>query len=594
MRAAPSRVLRPTREAARRFPALDWLLREHGPLLRGAILTPPRTREHEGSIAAATTACAFEDAMALTPELAEALRADGWDLPVLGDTRGLDNLAALRWTLGRYAHDLRRCTRLMGFTHGGRPTYMVDYWVATRSLCFYLDARLADEAASFAEILRPDIVPPGTILYGDVEGTYARRVTQQLGYTVSAGDLCNLSVTSSIPSDPAKLRRPSAPCAAPLDPDAVYVSWNGFDGDCPIGVGAFGFLALREAPPDADAPFGIWFHPHMLDLFPTMAQWWSERGHGQLDIVASLNDGGVAPWTEAGRTGWRESYRSVLQRANGLFQVFNVFYETEDNVQEVLAGPLDWPFVILGYNCEHYLPEEGATRWKLLGNTVYCNQGCRGGGTAGANAIRAAIAGTHAGTPAFVMAKQWGPHGRFLESATEAMRALQADPPPGRRLVFLPPRDLAATWRTWAASARPEMAASVWPGPNGVRFRPSPLHPSVPIPFRPRPFDKDTCTWRQCGETAPLDPAFQLGYAERLHALRATLADRPADRLVVSVEVAPGKEAAVRRFHLLQAIEVAAAGAADAFQAATPAAAAQLQAELRQFHGLRDTPVLVT
>lgn len=613
----PYPVERPTFDATRRFPALDWLLREHGALLRGAILTPPRTREHEGSIAAATTACAFEDAIALTAELAEALRSEGWDFSVLGDTRGMDNLAALRWTVARYARDPRRCTRLMGFTHGGRPTWMVDYWIATRSLVFYLDARLADEAAAFDEILRPDTVPPGTILYGDVEGTYARRVTQQLGYTVSAGDLCNLSVTSSIPSAPDKLRRPSPPRAAPVAPDAAYVSWNGFDGDCPIGVGAFGYLALREAPPDADAPFGIWFHPHMLDLFPTMAEWWSKRGHGQLDIVASMNDGGVAPWTAEGRAGWRESYRSVLARSNGLFQVFNVFYETEDIIQEVLAGPLDWPFAILGYNCEHYLPEEGPTRWKLLGNTVYCNQGCRGGGAEGAQAIRDAIAGTPAGTPAFVMAKQWGPHGRFLESATEAMRALQANPPLGRKLVFLPPRDLAATWRAWAAVARPAMADSVWPGPNGVRFKPTPVHPKVPVAFRPRPMPNDLSEgtrrvpcgiapdalaalvdavagprcW-QCGDTAPLDRAAVLGYAQGVAALRAAIAGRPSDRLVVPIEVAPGKDAAIARFHLLQAIEVAAPGAADAFVATGPDAASRLRSEVSRFHALRDTAVL--
>ena len=174
---------------------------------------------------------------------------------------------------------------------------------------------------------------------------------------------------------PFERTRPSASSTAPGPPsrtDFAFVGWNGLDGDCPVSV-ALTATALREAPPEADAPIGLWFHPHMIDLFPTMAQWWSERGNGQLDIVASLNDGGVAPWTEEGRRGWRESYRSLMARSNGLFQVFNVFYETEDVVQDTLAAPLDWPFVILGYDPGHYRIENEPTRWKL-GNTVYCSQ----------------------------------------------------------------------------------------------------------------------------------------------------------------------------------------------------------------------------
>ncbi len=616
----PSR--RPALREESPHPALDWMLREHGGLLRGMVLTPPRTREAEGCIAAATAACAFEDAIALSERLAEELRGEGWSFALRGDTRGLDNLAALRWTLDRYGSDPRRCTRLMGFTHGGRPTYMVDYWVATRCLCFYLDARLAEEAAASGKILRPEIAPPGTILYGDVEGTCARRVTQQLGYTVSAGDLCNLSVTSSIPSAPARICHPPAPRALPAEPDAAYVSWNGFDGDNPVGAGAYGYLALREAPAEADAPFGMWFHPHMVDLFPTMAEWWSRRAGANLDVVASMNDGGVAPWTEEGRRGWREAYRSVLERSNGLFQVFNVFYETEENVREAIAGPLGWPFAILGYNSEHYLPEEGPTRWRRLGGTVYCNQGCPGGGEAGAASIRRATEASPAGEPVFVMAQINGPHGCFLERATEAMRALRANPTAGRRLVFLPPRDLAATWRAWAETARPAQASSVWPGPNGLRFRPTPLRPDASVPFRPRPVGEGAGSrpvvriaadlpedavsdevkrlraaagrpaWWVCGEAAPLDRSAVLAYALRVAALRRAVEERPEDRVAVPVALEAGTRAEVLRYHLLEALEVAAPGSVDAFFALGPEPPERLRLELEQFAFLRPAAVL--
>ncbi len=620
----PYPVEHPTLDGAKRYPALDWLLREHGSLLRGAILSPPRLREHEGSIAAATTACAFEHAIALTPDLAGHVRAEGWDLPVLGDTRGLDNLAALRWQLGRYVDDPRRNRRVMGFTHGGRPCWMIDYWVATYSFCFYLDARLPEESAAFGEILNPDRVPPGTILYGDVEGTDARYVTQQLGYTVSAGPLPNLSVTSSIPGDPARLRRPPAPKAHPVDPDTAYVSWNALDGDCPVGVGTYGYLALREAPPDADAPVGLWFHPHMIDLFPTMAQWWSERGNDRLDIVASLNDGGVAPWTEAGRAGWRESYRSLMERSNGLFQVFNVFYETEDVVQETLGGPLDWPFVILGYDPGHYRIVNEPTRWKRLGDTVYCSQGCDARGPTGADAIRTLIEAQPAGTPAFVMARLCGPHGTFLETATAAMRALQADPPAGRRLVFLPPRDLAATWRAWADATRPCAPASVWPGPDAGLYEQTPLHPAAIRGRHPRPplsaaetklarlpAEADPATIKTHIESVSADepvcwllgagidePSAGAGadpfeYAGRLAQLRTQLAARPQSRLAVELQAGPSREDVLRRYALFRAMEVAAVGAVDAVRIASPEQASRIAAELRQFHSLRDVPVVI-
>ncbi|MGI6496712.1 MAG: hypothetical protein ACOX5G_11650 [Kiritimatiellia bacterium] len=620
----PYPVEHPALDGSKRYPALDWLLREHGSLLHGAVLTPPRIREHEGSIAAATTAAAFEHAIALTPDIAAHLHDEGWTFPVLGSTIGLDNLAALRWQIARYADDSRRNGRVMGFTHGGRPCWMIDYWVATYSFCFYLDARLPEESAAFAEILNPDLMPPGAILYGDVEGTDARFVAQQLGYTVSAGDLCNLSVTSSIPSEPARLRRPPAPRAHPVEPDFAFVGWNGLDGDCPVGVGAYGYLALREAPPEADAPIGLWFHPHMIDLFPTMAQWWSERGNGQLDIVASLNDGGVAPWTEEGRRGWRESYRSLMARSNGLFQVFNVFYETEDVVQDTLAAPLDWPFVILGYDPGHYRIENEPTRWKLLGNTVYCSQGCDARGSKGADAIRALIDAQPAGTPAFVMARLCGSEGRFLETATAAMRALRADPPAGRRLVFLPPRDLAATWRAWAEASRPVAPPSVWPGPDGARFEQTPLHPDairgrLPHPRsleadahrRTLPADMDVagitaavaavpaevpvCWLLGTGvdERAESNGAWLFDYAKRLMHLHVCQKNRPHARVAVALEAHASKEAVLRRYHLFRALEVAAVGAVDAFHVPIPERAVRIVAELRQFHSLRHVPVHV-
>ena len=44
---------------------------------------------------------------------------------------------------------------------------MIDYWVATYSFCFYLDARLPGNPPLSRRFSTR--MPPGAILYGDVE-----------------------------------------------------------------------------------------------------------------------------------------------------------------------------------------------------------------------------------------------------------------------------------------------------------------------------------------------------------------------------------------------------------------------------------------
>ncbi len=611
----PYPVRRAELNASSEFPALEYLLRNYGHFLRGMVLSPRKERGCEGAIAASVTACAFEDAIPVS----DGLRAFvGEVLPGLNaaaDVRGMENIEALRHTVSRYGRRPDRCRKLMGFTHGGRPSFMVDYWVAVRALCFYLDAMIAEEALAFEEILNSEIIPEGAIIYGDVEGTFARRMTQMLGYTVSAGDLCNLSVTSSVPpSGGAALRRPPAPAAVEAEPDAAYVAWNMLDGDCPVGVGVYGYLALREAP--RIVPSGMWFHPHMIDLFPAMAEWWSRRMAGTADVIASMNDGGVAPWTESGRSAWRESYRSVISRSNGLFGAFNVFYENEDTVNEVLSGPLGWRFVILGYNCEHYLHAEGPSRWRQVGGCVYCSQGCM----SDADSIRAAAADVPEGKPAFIMARRHGPHGRFMDEVAEAMADLISNPPAGRKVVFLRPSDLAETWAAWNRAHGGGEAVCVWPGPLGERFRPVPdrvvretrISPCRTVPCRvvlpcgcsEEDFGEAVKRARSSGsvpsgavwELSPDDAEYgggALHFGEKVRLLRRIVSGPEGWAAGVRMRTASGREEQKRMFLFIGALEAASCEGIDAFIADGESSAEALRRQMRIFPAFGNAAVLM-
>ena len=175
--------------------------------------------------------------------------------------------------------------------------------------------------------------------------------------------------------------------------------------------------------------------------------------------MPSMNDGGASN-TKEGQAGWRQQYLQYFNQCNGAMQTICV-------LGPLTAGGMashirDFPVI---YSVHGYQGSIGKAemKWRLDGNTVRSNMI----GPAGADnaetlrLVRGAMQKSKPGEPVFLIVRlglgtnsQFNTRRGILQAAMahQIMEALKKDPTINRQLHFVPPRDLAATWKAWHQS----------------------------------------------------------------------------------------------------------------------------------------------
>ncbi|MBC7351249.1 MAG: hypothetical protein H5U08_02735 [Thermogutta sp.] len=328
----------------KRYPALSYLVRRYKDVPKGKVLCPAAGKASSGARAAAVNVCTFEGAIALTERLDAYLREEGVNLPLLADTRSMDELAAFDWSVARYMSHPQRNKQLLGFQGdiGSNTPIMVDYFVATGTFCYFLDTETINdpepEDAKFDVLADVRHYPPGVPHIGPVEGAHVIQRIQKRGHLPVCGFVANGSVTSSVPTD-SQAFRPAESKAHPIENDALYLAWEIHDDGDALDVNSLVMYgALRIDPALGTFPAGVRVNPYLIDLNPALFAWFASRP--QTQVVASLTDGG-ASYTPEGQMAWVTTYRRYRAFSNGALQILNFFGPAKKKFIEALDFPCD-------------------------------------------------------------------------------------------------------------------------------------------------------------------------------------------------------------------------------------------------------------
>ena len=203
--------------------------------------------------------------------IATADLASQYDLPILADLRGkfATKLDAYNWLLDNYWTQLT--PRLLTAISPTTPN-LRDYIVATKSLVFWLDPEVPEEAALFAQILQK--VAPDTPYMGwFVGGHESSGVTlcSQNGVVVGAADfLDNATVLGGVP---ASISQSQPPVKTPKLEKKIYLTFTFSDGDN-LQYDQHRLRTIWDDPNRGTVPLNWSISPLLLDAAPIMLHYY--------------------------------------------------------------------------------------------------------------------------------------------------------------------------------------------------------------------------------------------------------------------------------------------------------------------------------
>jgi len=465
-------------DPTRKYPALSYLLARYGHLLKGKIVAPPEENPWPAGVAefhrmyndksikarftttgariAALTACGFEDALLVTPAIDAYLKAEGFDLPLIADTRGMDRIGAFTWMRDRYLDHPLRNRRMIAF-HDNKSFLspnMHDYWVATRTFCvFLLQKESPAEKQLLESLLTLEHFDAGAPFFGSIESSGAGKMGTQSHFPPVYGCTINATVTSSFELPPERFGKPAATKAPErVDPNGIYIQFIGSDGDAVDFMQGFIYKDLRAKTDSTPSAFRI--NAYMIDLFPTMVAWFLQQQSAKnIDIVYNSIDGGI-PESDAGVAAFNQHYRAYAAAVDaGNFRLHHFFEGVGNAKRERALAGVDVDLVICGYkgppnkSKRQYLPQ-----LRLTGSTVELAQ-------IGQNYLNApgivdyvVEAAKYAvdGEPLFLPVRGGQAQGIGTSAIFDAAaRALRRRDWGGRTLYIVRPAEFAATYRLW-------------------------------------------------------------------------------------------------------------------------------------------------
>lgn len=471
----------------KQYPALLWLLDHYVANkqvpVRGKIIAPAATGfDVNMAICAAITASGFEDGLFVSEKTLPFLEANGWGddkLPVLFDLRGKSNLEAARWVIERYGSraDLNKTLAIVQDNGGDLnvPAWF-DYIAATRTLAFFLrTAETGPEKDLYQDLLvGPDPKNPrfpyGTLMIGGVENQKdGIQLLERMGYNPTYGHLPNASVTSALETDPAQFRPAAKRAPLTIDPNGAYIAYNEADGDA-LDFTLTMFKHLLRDPAAGQAPLGFRVNPLLIDLFPTLFEWFTKCHPHNTDLVMSMNDAS-SPYTPEGEAFWRARYKYYFEHCNGAMAIlnhFNPWRPAVDNAFRIGKPEGIQPLMIIA---GHINPAGQDSTLEVRQGVVYARPGVSDEGFIEGKPwdapecsekriqheignIKAHLANNaKPGEPLFIMERGWISTGaRTPGDAFETMKRLRADKSITRNPHFVTPGQLATTFAAYQQS----------------------------------------------------------------------------------------------------------------------------------------------
>ena len=243
--------------------------------------------------------------------IATADLASQYDLPILADLRGkfATKLDAYNWLIDNYWTQLT--PRLLSAISPTTPN-LRDYIVATKSLVFWLDPEVPEEAALFAQILQK--VAPDTPYMGwFVGGHESSGVTlcSQNGVVVGAADfLDNATVLGGVP---ASISQSQPQVTTPRLEKKIYLTFTFSDGDN-LQYDQHRLRTIWDDPNRGTVPLNWSISPLLLDAAPIMLHYYQSTQTPNDLLVAGPSGAG---YTYPGD--WPSSALSTFTKRTGQY-----------------------------------------------------------------------------------------------------------------------------------------------------------------------------------------------------------------------------------------------------------------------------------
>ncbi len=221
--------------------------------------------------------------------IATADLASQYSLPILADLRGqfATKLDAYNWLIDNYWTQLT--PRLLTAISPTTPN-LRDYIVATKSLVFWLDPEIPDEAALFTQILQK--VAPNTPYMGwFVRGHESSGVTlcSQNGVVVGAADfLDNATVLGGVP---APISQSQPQITTPKLENKIYLTFTFSDGDN-LQYDQHRLRTIWDDPNRGKVPLNWTISPLLIDAAPIMLHYYQSTQTPNDLIVAGPSGAG--------------------------------------------------------------------------------------------------------------------------------------------------------------------------------------------------------------------------------------------------------------------------------------------------------------
>lgn len=247
--------------------------------------------------------------------IATADLASQYNLPILADLRGqfATKLDAYNWLIDNYSTQLT--PRLLTAISPTTPN-LRDYIVATKSLVFWLDPEVADEAALFAQILQR--VAPDTPYMGwFVGGHESSGVTlcSQNGVVVGAADfLDNATVLGGVAA-PISQSQPQV--ATPKLEKKIYLTFTFSDGDN-LQYDQHRLRTIWDDPNRGKVPLNWTISPFLVDAAPVMLHYYQSTQTPNDLLVAGPSGAGYTypgDWPSAALSAFTKRTSQYMTRA---------------------------------------------------------------------------------------------------------------------------------------------------------------------------------------------------------------------------------------------------------------------------------------
>jgi hypothetical protein len=308
------------------------LLEEFADVPQGIVIYDPDVLD---TINAATGLAGLRDALAVSPEVAAKLAADGYDYPVLEDLRGrfTGRLDTYQWTYDNLWPEATH-RMLVGLKPEGQRTgsaYLRDYPVANRSLVIWLDSAIPEERALYARFLAdmpansPYLgwFPPG-------EFSSTQLCSENAVYVLPADWFANMSVWSGTRAEP--IEQPKA--KATRLRNKIYLTFTMSEGDN-LQYNQRVLRRIWGDPARGSIPLNWGISPLLLDAAPAMLRYYQSTATPNDHFMAGPSGAGYinpTPWPDADFRTYTTQSGSYLAKA-GLETVY---------VLNRVDGPSQW------------------------------------------------------------------------------------------------------------------------------------------------------------------------------------------------------------------------------------------------------------